>query len=170
MNDAKKNRFLAISLAVSYLLSGFLFTTSILNVFIYSKYIWIINILVGSVAVYFGISTLRPQNKQPKPTPKNVKIDISLPLLYSSIFVVFVINSINFAAPNSAVQRLFFAILALKISAFYYYFCAVLCSIFSTLFFATSLCLSAIIIESNKNLAKIGNILLILSGIAIALL
>ena len=179
VHDKSKNWFLAISFIVSYMISYFLYTTSILNVFLYSKYIWIINFLIGSISVYYGIIKIYEYDNvknDTKSVKTGVKIDVPLPLLFSVIFLAFILNSINFIAPTTMTSKLLFAISSFKMTIFSYYFYIITYIIFFTIALGIIASLGTLIInkyiekKSKKCTTFIGSLMLILIGFVVMFL
>lgn len=151
--------------------------TSILNVFLYSNYIWIINLVIGLVAINYGIINIYNHTKKNEimqnivkfKTKDCVKIDISLSLLFSIVFIAFFLNSINFAYSQTMTSKLLFAISNSKDTIFSYYFYILICTVFFMTTMAFLLSLSIIIINkiNNNEYKSIGNIILILTGLVI---
>ncbi len=183
VNNRSKNWFLAISFIASYAISYFLYATSILNVFLYSNYIWIINLIIGLTAIRYGIINIYEYNKKTgivkdivKSIKGKVKIDVPLPLLFSIVFFAFILNSMNFTSPKVMTSKLIFAISTSSVTVFAYYFYIIMYTIFFTITLGVIISLSVIIINRyvgvryREYTKPIGNILLILSGLVILFL
>lgn len=183
VNDRSKNWFLAISFIISYALSYFLYATSILNVFLYSNYIWIINLVIGLTAIRYGIINIYNYNKKNgivvnivNSMKSNVKIDVPLPLLFSMVFLAFILNSMNFTSSTLMTSRLLFAISASGATIFSYYFYIATYTMFFTATLVVIISLSVVTINRyvgvrySEYTTSVGSIMLILSGLVIMFL
>ncbi len=177
VNDFKKNTFLAMSFFASYLLFYCMYILSFLNVFIYSNYIWIANLIIGLTCIYFVIIKLidKDKIKLNKMSKSNVKIDVPLPLVFFIVFIAFILSSIRFSLMDISTSKFLENLLNSGFTEFCKYFCLIFYIIsFATIpfciIFSTPILIKLLGKKYNINSEIIGNGLLLISSIIVALL
>lgn len=174
VSDADKNIFLAILAIGSYLISYFLYTISVLNAFVYGNHIYIVNTFISIIAICFGILHYGNEKKDRiKYVADNIRIDVPLPLIFLTVFLAFIASTMNCLSVNSMSSRFLSAISNANPTVVLYYCHVVIYVIFFIIPFSALIFLSLmainkyIAVKYDSYAAKMGDILLILSGLLI---
>ena len=173
LNDKKKNIFLILSFSISLFILYFLNVISFLNMYIFYDFIWIINILIGVVCIYCGLTNVLSQNKNNKIIKSNIKVDIPLCLIFAMVFVSLMMSSITYLNKHDFVFNMINNDITNSYTMLYKLTCCFVYLISFICLPTIILLISQFFIEKNKNnnnTQKIGNILLMITGFIISII
>jgi hypothetical protein len=183
LKDKKKTRILVGSFLISSGILYYLFLAAWLNVFLFIGYLRILNLLIGSSALYFGVITICEfvKNNQDnkigiEPVGKVKELvgeNISFVMLFGIMFLAFTVGSTNFSCSATLPATYTYMLTKANLSIIQYYAFILLYTVmymlddllmFSCAIFALNNCTGK---KYKKYSAMIGGILMLLIGISV---